>query len=93
MYSVGMILGVCSWLPASGSMGWPGARCWGLCYILASNPSNAQATGRQYFITLGCNLRLCEKWRLMAPRLLGVGAVQINSCGIPSLRPGNQRAA
>lgn len=80
MYSVGMILGVLFLAPSIGIYGlaW-GAVLGAVLHLGIQIPALLKLPGRQYFITLGLQFAAVrEVGRLMAPRLLGVGAVQIN---------------
>lgn len=80
MYSLGMILGVLFLAPSMGIYGlaW-GAVLGAVLHLGIQIPALLKLPGRQYFITLGLQFAAVrEVGRLMAPRLLGVGAVQIN---------------
>ncbi len=80
MYSVGMILGVLFLSPSLGIYGlaW-GAVLGSLMHLAIQVPALVRLPERRYFATLGLRFAAVrEVGRLMAPRLLGVGAVQIN---------------
>jgi len=80
MYPLGMILGVLLLSPQMGIYGlaW-GAVLGALMHLSIQIPALLRLPARQYFASLGLTFpAVREVWRLMAPRLLGVGAVQIN---------------
>jgi putative peptidoglycan lipid II flippase len=80
MYSLGMIFGVLFLTPSMGIYGlaW-GAVLGALLHLGIQIPAMLRLPGRRYFLTLGLRFAAVrEVGRLMAPRLLGVGAVQIN---------------
>ena len=79
MYWLGMIFGVLVLVPSWGIRGlaW-GAVLGALMHLFVQLPA-FKRLGGQYFATLGLHLAAVrEVGRLMAPRLLGVGVVQLN---------------
>lgn len=80
MLWVGMIFGVIVLTPAWGIYGlaW-GAVLGSALHLGIQLPGLARLEGREYFASLGLRLAAVrEVARLMAPRLLGVGVVQLN---------------
>jgi putative peptidoglycan lipid II flippase len=80
MYSLGIIFGVLFLAPSMGIYGlaW-GAVLGALLHLVVQVPAIRRLPGRQYFLTLGLQMAAVrEVGRLIAPRLIGVGAVQIN---------------
>jgi putative peptidoglycan lipid II flippase len=80
MYPLGMIIGVLLLSPQIGIYGlaW-GAVLGALLHLCIQIPALLRLPDRHYFRSLGLDFpAVHEVWRLMAPRLLGVGAVQIN---------------
>jgi putative peptidoglycan lipid II flippase len=80
MYWLGMIFGVLFLSPSMGIYGLAWGAVLGACLHLAVQiPSLLRLPGRQYFSSLGLKFpAVREVGRLMAPRLLGVAAVQLN---------------
>lgn len=80
MYWLGMIFGVLFLSPTLGIFGLAWGAVLGSCLHLGIQiPALLRLEGRQYFASLGLNFSAVrEVGRLMAPRLLGVGAVQLN---------------
>lgn len=80
MYWLGMILGVIFLVPGMGIYGlaW-GAVGGALLHLVIQAPAYLRLPERRYFLTLGLHFKAVRQvGRLMAPRLLGVAAVQIN---------------
>ncbi len=80
MYWLGMIFGVLFLSPSMGIFGLAWGAVIGACLHFAVQvPALLRLPGRQYFPSLGLRFpAVFEVARLMAPRLLGVAAVQIN---------------
>ena len=80
MYWLGMIFGVLFLSPSMGIFGLAWGAIIGACLHLAVQiPALMRLPGRRYFPSLGRNFpAVYEVGRLMAPRLLGVAAVQVN---------------
>jgi putative peptidoglycan lipid II flippase len=80
MYSLGIIFGLVALSPRMGIFG----PAWGVLigaslHLLLQMPALLHLAGRRYFPSLGWHLpAVREVIRLMAPRLLGVAAVQLN---------------
>ncbi|MDD5368605.1 MAG: murein biosynthesis integral membrane protein MurJ, partial [Anaerolineaceae bacterium] len=80
MYSLGIIFGVLVFSPRMGIFGpaW-GVLVGAVLHLILQLPALLQVAGRRYFPSLGLHLpAVREVIRLMAPRLLGVAAVQLN---------------
>ena len=80
MYWLGMIFGVLFLSPSMGIFGLAWGAALGSCLHLGIQvPALLRLEGRRYFASLGLKFpAVQEVGRLMAPRLLGVGAVQLN---------------
>lgn len=80
MYWLGMIFGLLLLTPTMGIFGLAWGAVIGACMHLGIQiPAILRLPGRQYFSTLGLRFpAVREVGRLMAPRLLGVAAVQVN---------------